>query len=156
MTRAWRHRFAVDAGVEAVAAFHRRPESLARLTPGVMFLRFLAPPPAELAPGDELSFRLWAGPLPIAWRARIEALDGVTAPHLRGFQDRQLEGPFAHWVHRHRFADLGGGRTAIEDEIEARFRRHPLWGPLGWKMWLGLPLVWRYRVRQTRRALEGP
>lgn len=152
MTLSWRHRFEVEAEAAAVADFHRRPQGLAELTPGFMFLRFLGEPPAELAPGDELRFRMFAGPLPIVWRSRIEALDDA-APGVIGFQDRQLDGPFAHWLHRHRFVDLGGGRTAIEDEIEARFRRHPLWGPVGWQMWVGLPLVWTYRVRRTRRAL---
>ncbi|HMB55062.1 MAG TPA: SRPBCC family protein [Thermoanaerobaculia bacterium] len=153
MTLTWRHRFEVDADVEQVADFHRRPESLKKLTPGLLFLRFLEPPPAELNPGDELRFRLFASVIPVDWRARIEELES-TAPNVFGFQDRQLEGPFERWVHRHRFVDLGGGRTAIEDEIEARFRRHLVWGPVGWQMWVGLPLGWMYRVRQTRRALE--
>jgi len=153
MSVTWRHRFEVAADVAVVADFHRRPQGLQELTPGFMFLRFLDPPPAVLEPGDELRFRMFAGPLPIVWRSRIEELEGPAA-NVRGFQDRQVEGPFAHWVHRHRFVDLGGGRTAVEDEIEARFRRHLLWGPLGWQMWVGLRLVWIYRERQTRWALE--
>ena len=51
--------------------------------------------PEILCSGDELRFTLWLGPLPIRWHAAIESVSDS------GFADRQIEGPFAHWVHRH-------------------------------------------------------
>lgn len=148
----FRRRFEVAAPLAAVEAFHAGPAGLVALTPPPLIFRFAAPPPDPLRPGDELAFTLWAGPLPVRWRARIEALDGP------GFQDRQLAGPFDSWVHRHRFRALGDpetGPTEVDDEIEARLRRHPLWGPVGLKMWLGLPGLFAYRRWKTRRLLEG-
>jgi ligand-binding SRPBCC domain-containing protein len=150
----FRRRFEVAAPLAAVEEFHARPAGLVALTPPPLWLRFAAPPPDPLTPGDELVFTLWAGPLPVRWRARIEALDGPGP----GFQDRQLAGPFALWVHRHRFRAVGDpetGPTEIDDEIEARLRRHPFWGLVGLKMWLGLPLLFAYRRWKTRRLLVG-
>jgi hypothetical protein len=47
-------------------------------------------------------------------------------------------------------------RTRVDDEIEAEPRRHPLWGTVALQMWLGLPVLFRYREWKTRRLLgEG-
>lgn len=150
------HRFEVDAPVERVAAFHRRPESLVAITPPLVPMRLLGAVPEALEPGDEIAFRMWLGPLPVSWRARIEALpDEAAEGGALGFADRQLAGPFGRWRHRHRFVPLAADRTAVEDEVEARLRRHPLWGVVGLKMWIGLPLLFAYRRAKTRQLLAG-
>lgn len=153
--------FEVAAPCQRVADFHRRAASLKAITPPLLPMRFLEEPPAELAPGDEVAFRTWVGPVPVRWRAVIEALegelDGAGGEPAEGFQDRMLEGPFDHWLHRHRFTSLdarAGGGTRVHDRIEARLRRHLFWGPVGLKMWLGLPLLFAYRRAATRRLLE--
>jgi hypothetical protein len=46
------------------------------------------------------------------------------------------------------------GTTEVVDEVEAKLKRHPLWGPVGLAMWLGLPLLFAYRGWKTRRLLE--
>lgn len=147
-------RFTVRAPLERVVDFHRRPAGLKAITPPVVPMRFLGRVPELLAPGDELTFRLWAGPLPIVWSSRIEELDGA-ADGTTGFLDRQLRGPFAHWLHRHRFHAADAGATAVHDEIEARLSHHPLWWLVGAKMWLGLPVMFAYRRWRTRRLLQG-
>lgn len=141
----------VAAPLAEVVAFHRRAASLAAITPPPVPMRFRGEPPAELAPGDEIEFTLWAGPVPVRWRAGIEALPDGAA----GFADRQLAGPFAHWLHRHRFHPRGDAATEVDDEIEAELRRHPLWWPLGLSMWIGLPALFAYRAWKTRRLLAG-
>jgi len=144
------HRFEVAAPVERVAAFHRRAESLVAITPKLLPMRLLGEVPEVLEAGSRIAFRTWLGPLPMTWQSAIEALPDDAL----GFQDRQLAGPFASWLHRHRFVALAGGRTAVEDEVEARLRRHPLWGPVGLQIWLGVPLLFAYRQARTRRLLE--
>lgn len=144
----FRRRFRVAAPRAAVADFHRRPRSLAAITPPGLPMRFRGRPPDPLADGDEMEFVLWAGPLPVTWRARIEGMGE------EGFADRQLAGPFRSWVHRHRFEADGDAATWVEDEIEARLAPHPLWGPVGLAMWAGLPLLFAYRGWKTRRLLE--
>jgi ligand-binding SRPBCC domain-containing protein len=142
----YRHRFQVRAPLAEVADFHARPSSMAAITPPPIFVR-MQQAPAALKTGECMVFTLWAGPLPIQWVARIENVSGT------GFTDRQVSGPFASWAHRHTFR-LAGGTTEVRDEVQATLRRHVLWAPVGLAMWLGLPLLFRYRAWKTRRLLE--
>ena len=148
----YRHSFEIAAPVEAVDDFHRRPESLRRITPPVAPVRIRGNPPQRLAAGDELSLTFFVGIVPVRWRAVIEAHPELQAGEA-GFQDRQLEGPFRRWTHRHRFVALSPVRTRVDDEIDAEPRRHPLWGTVALQMWLGLPVLFRYREWKTRRLL---
>ena len=82
--------------------FHARSDALVALTPPFMPMQLDASP-SVLQSGDTMSFRIWLGPLPVRWTARIEHADPA------GFTDRQLAGPFAEWVHRHTFDPTGPG-----------------------------------------------
>lgn len=74
------------------------PRSITRLHPAWARPRWLAAPPARLAAGAVLDFRV---PVPPgAWRVIIREFD----PPYR-FVDAQLRGPFARWEHRHRFLE---------------------------------------------------
>lgn len=95
-----------------------------------------------------MDFTLWLGPFPIRWVARIEDVSSA------GFVDRQLRGPFRHWAHRHSFSAIDENTTAVVDEIEFSFRKHPWWGLVGIGMWLSLPLLFAYRGWKTRQLLE--
>jgi ligand-binding SRPBCC domain-containing protein len=94
-----------------------------------------------------MDFTLWAGPIPLRWIAKIE---GVSA---EGFTDRQLQGPFARWTHRHRFVRVDDRTTDVVDEVEAEIKRHPFWGPVGLLMRAGMPALFAYRGWKTRRLL---
>ncbi len=142
------HRFEVDQDPARVAAFHTSPDSMAAITPPPIVTR-MHRAPDRLHEGAEMDFTLWLGPLPLRWSARIEDVGPER------FTDVQQRGPFDSWVHRHAFEPLGDGRTAVVDRIEARLRRHPVWGAIGVAMWLGLPLLFRYRAWRTRRLLES-
>ena len=139
--------FEIRSSLSAVRDFHARSEALVALTPPLMPMRIESSPPL-LRSGDTMSFRIWLGPLPVRWTARIE--DAGAA----GFTDRQLAGPFAEWVHRHTFDPTGPSSARVTDSIRARLRRHMLWGPVGLAMWLGLPLLFAFRAWKTRRLLE--
>ena len=91
-----------------------------------------------------MDFTTWLGPLPVRWLARIEDVSPT------GFADRQLSGPFRHWLHRHTFVPVDETTTAVVDGIELKLRPHLLWGLVGLGMWLGLPLLFAYRVFQPR------
>ncbi len=143
----YRHSYRVHAPLAAVADFHARPASMASVTPPPLVMR-LHPGPNVLHSGDRMAFTLWMGPLPVHWVAAIEDASG------EGFADRQLHGPFAEWRHRHTFRPLGARVTAVDDEVTASLRRHPLWGPIGLAMWAGLPMLFAFRGWKTRRILE--
>lgn len=142
----FRHTFIAPASLERVSAFHQDPRLLGRITPPPVVVR-LHRAPAVMQDGAEMAFTLWLGPLPVRWLARFEEISST------GFIDRQIQGPFRKWVHHHRFVPLDEGLTEIQDEVEVEIRRHLLWGPVGWGMWLSFPLLFAYRKWRTRRLL---
>lgn len=142
------HRFTVKAPLALVADFHRRSNSMGAITPPPIRARIHSAP-ETLQEGDRMDFTLWLGPVPVRWVAQIEQVT------LHGFVDRQLEGPFATWVHRHTFVAIDEETTAVIDEVDATFHPNWLWKLVGLGMWLGLPILFAYRGWKTRRILEG-
>ena len=145
----YRHSFRVQARQASVARFHTQASSLGAITPPMMPTS-LHYAPEQMADGDEMAFTVWLGPVPVRWVARVE---DVT---ISGFADQQVAGPFDAWTHRHTFVQENEGATSVVDEIEAKLRRHLVWGPVGLTMWLGLPLLFVYRGWKTRQILEAP
>ena len=88
----------VDAPVAVLFAFHERPDALALLTPAFPPIRVV-----QHVGGIEAGARvvLRVG-LVITWVALHTAYERD-----RLFVDEQMAGPFALWVHRHEFEDLG-------------------------------------------------
>jgi ligand-binding SRPBCC domain-containing protein len=105
-----------------VFEFFADPRNLEQLHPPWARPRWLTPPPARLAAGAVLDFRV--ARLPGRWRVIVREFD---APYR--FVDAQLNGPFARWEHRHRFTEgaEGEGGTWVEDRVTYQL---PL-GPLG-------------------------
>lgn len=143
----YRHKFRVPASVERVAEFHRRSASMAAITPPPIVVK-MRRSPAVLAEGNEMTFTMWLGPLPIHWLARIEAVSAA------GFTDRQLRGPFTEWVHQHTFVAVDENTTDVLDEVTFQLRPHPFWGPVGLGMGLGLPVLFAFRAWKTKRMLS--
>ena len=138
----FQHRFTVKSSQAVVADFHRDSRALRQLTPPPIWVQFHAVEP--LGEGSVADFTMWLGPLPIRWTA----VHSQVTSH--GFIDTQKRGPFRAWQHRHRFRELGDGRTEVVDEIEAE----P--GNLVSRlMWLTLPFLFAYRGWRTRRACRG-
>lgn len=142
----FRHRFQVRAPLEKVAAFHSQSSGMAAITPPPLTVQLHHAPPL-LKEGDTMDFSLKLGPFPIRWLAQIE---GVTSA---GFTDRQLRGPFAEWVHQHKFSAVDDNTTDVIDEITLRLSRDPIRFLLGLGMRLGLPFLFAFRAWKTRRLL---
>lgn len=143
----YRHRFTVQAPLAAVADFHSRASSMAAITPPPVKVQ-MQQAPEQLQDGDRMDFTLSLGPLPVAWSARIENVSST------GFTDRQLEGPFKTWVHRHTFVPLDPHTTRVEDDVQLALKPHPWWGLVGLFMWLNLPVLFAFRGWKTRRLLN--
>lgn len=112
-----------------VCEFFARAGNLALLTPPRMRFQLITPEPIEMGDGTLIEYRLRVHGLPIRWISRIEEWqDG------RGFADRQLRGPYKHWLHRHTFEAVDGG-TRVADSVEFELPLGLL-GELG-----GVPLV---------------
>ena len=145
--RNYQHRFTVKAPIDQVVAFHRDTKALKRLTPPPVYVSFKDVQP--LAENSRADFTMWLGPIPLHW----SALHSDVHP-TNGFTDTQVKGPFESWVHRHIFERVGENSTAVVDEIQAQPGEHFFWGLVSRLMWTSLPLLFAYRARQTRRALE--
>lgn len=128
----------LDAAPGAVWAWHLRPGALERLTPPWDHVRVTGRE-GGIADGGTVELRIGRGPLARRWVARHR--DAVPG---RGFVDEQVEGPFARWVHEHRFEPAGEGRTRLLDRVEYA----PPLGPAGA---LADSLFIRRRLQRTFR-----
>ncbi|MDR3633302.1 MAG: SRPBCC family protein [Isosphaeraceae bacterium] len=141
-------RIAAPRGV--VFAFHESPGAILRLTPPWERVELIEGG-ESLQPGQRVVLRTWIGPWPVRWVAEHTEYEPG-----RLFADRQVQGPFSRWYHRHRFLDDGAGGTLLRDEVEYE----PPLGALG--RWLGggvlerkLRKLFDYRHETTRRIVEA-
>lgn len=124
----------MPASAEEVFRWHQAPDALARLTPpgaGVQVVE--AAPSLEDGTRAVLRVRVMG-----FWRTWVAVHEGYVPG--RRFADRQVEGPFAHWLHTHRVEPVGPDACLLEDRVEWAL---PL-GALG--RWLG-----GWHVRRTLR-----
>ncbi|MDK2970441.1 MAG: hypothetical protein PWP23_196 [Candidatus Sumerlaeota bacterium] len=111
----YRDSFIVNAPLERVFSYYTDIHSLQKMTPPMMGMRIVKAE-TPLRRGALIQFKLRPRGIPfdVKWVSRI-----VEFEENRVFADRQLKGPFDHWVHRHEFRALDDGRTEITDTIEA-------------------------------------
>ena len=106
---------------EDVFAFFADALNLEAITPPWLGFRVVTPGPIEMRAGALIDYRLRLHGVPVGWHSRIDTWE---PPHR--FVDRQLRGPYRHWVHTHSFRPDGGG-TIMHDAVAYAL---PL-GPLG-------------------------
>ena len=135
-----------------VFAFFAAAENLEAITPPELRFRIVTPLPIAMGVGTEIDYalRLWG--VPLGWRTLISRWE----PPLM-FTDEQLRGPYRSWVHAHRFADLGQGRTLIADEVQGRgtVDHTPVYRIAGPVVAGQLGRIFRWRQRRVRELLGG-
>jgi ligand-binding SRPBCC domain-containing protein len=114
----------VPAGLDETFAFFSDARNLEAITPAFLGFEIRTPLPIEMRAGALIEYRLRLMGMPMTWLTRID--EWVPG---RMFVDRQLKGPYARWVHTHRFTPEDGG-TRVEDRVEYAVPLAPLSDPV--------------------------
>lgn len=141
----------LDQSREEVFPFFADARNLERITPPELRFQIATPVPIDMRAGAVIDYRIHLFGLPLKWRTLISEWK----PPFE-FVDVQSRGPYAEWVHRHRFFPKADGGTLVEDQV--RFRL-----PLSYLGWVGLPIVkhqlrriFSYRHEAISRLLAAP
>ena len=140
----------LPVSAEEAFAWHEREGAFERLSPPWERLEIIERS-AGIHDGARTVIRVHVGPVPVRWVA-------VHRDYVRDrqFVDEQVEGPFAHWVHRHLFDPMAPDASRYTDRIEFA----PPFGTLGAAagMWLARPRAERmleYRHETVRADLAA-
>jgi ligand-binding SRPBCC domain-containing protein len=140
----------IAAPPEQVFAFHERPDALERLTPPWEHARVIEKT-GGIKVGARVVLETAIGPIHARWVAEHTMYEAG-----RMFQDRQVSGPFAKWVHTHTFEPDGDGGSWLLDHIDYEL-------PMGFvgRLFGGafvrrkLERMFEFRHRVTREACEA-
>lgn len=139
----------IEASAQELYDWHCRPGALPRLSPPWQQVRLRAGS-TGLREGSRVVLELRSGPFHRTWKAEHRNV----RPGL-GFEDVQLEGPFASWEHTHEFMPVDETHSQLRDHISYRLPAGAL-GDLAGKHFVRQQLerVFTYRHSTTADDLR--
>jgi ligand-binding SRPBCC domain-containing protein len=138
----------IAAPIERVFDFHLDPRNIIQIAPPANRPEVLSCTQSPLQVGCRVVVSSVQAGIPVRMEAEVVILD---PPYV--MQDRQVHGPFHHWVHTHRFEQTSGG-TRLTDDIDYSL-------PLGLGRVMSrlirreLEITFTFRQDATRRILEN-
>lgn len=104
----------LSAPVREVFDYYADPANVVRMAPPDLNARLLeGQHPLRKGSRVVFSIRPSMMPVQVRWVLEITEFEENSL-----FVDELRKGPFAHWVHRHHFAEGSSGGTRLTDEIE--------------------------------------
>jgi ligand-binding SRPBCC domain-containing protein len=125
--------------------------NLGRITPPEVRFEIITPAPIVMRVGTLIDYQIRTWGIPMRWRTEITAWN----PPLE-FVHTQLRGPYAEWIHRHRFIELAGGTTLMEDIVQFRLPLGRLGAVAGPVVRRQLRRIFGYRRTAVSALLDGP
>lgn len=146
---AYQKRSTIGCEAESLYQWHARDGAFERLAPPWQRIQLVSPS-VSIELGSTVHVRLKQGPIWRDWIAEI-----VENLPSRSFTDRQVEGPFAKWEHRHEFKDMENGVSELVDSVHytAPFGRTGT-SVAGGHIKSKLERVFRYRHAITRNDMD--
>ena len=97
--------------LDEVFDFFANAENLGLITPPELGFRIVSKVPIEMRSDTLIDYTIRLFRFPMRWRTAITRWSPPES-----FEDTQLSGPYAKWVHTHSFTPFRGG-TTVEDRI---------------------------------------
>ena len=132
-----------------VFRFFAAAENLARITPPELGFIIKTPTPITMAAGANIDYTIKLWGIPVGWRTEITHWN---PPY--EFEDIQTKGPYAKWVHRHRFTE-DGPSTLMEDEVRYRLPLGVLGRVAHFVVQRQLRRIFEYREATIRTLIES-
>ncbi|OED35057.1 hypothetical protein AB834_05350 [PVC group bacterium (ex Bugula neritina AB1)] len=102
--------------------FFSNPLNLYQLTPPQYYLEIKNQHPVKLHKNLEIVFKVKISRIPLTWVSEIIDWN----PKQKSFTEKQIKGPFKHWVHKHTIHEVNKNMTEIIDNIEYSLPYGPL------------------------------
>ncbi len=149
MTSRYQKDSQISCAPEELRAWHAREGAFERLGPPWQAMRVVSNE-GGIEAGARVRVQLKQFGFWHDWIAEIVSSDPV-----KEFVDTQVEGPFAHWTHRHEFLETDSGGSRLRDSIDYSLPFGALGAAFGGRfVRSNLERAFRYRHAITKSDLE--